>query len=222
MNTPIRSRMKAWQPGLVWLLYAVGLAPATWYFYRGAVGDLGADPVKTFELFLGLWALRFLILTLAVTPLRDLAGVNLIPYRRALGLLCFYYAVFHLSVYLALDQAFDVSALLNDTVKRPFILFGMATVVMLTPLALTSNRASIRKLGKNWIRLHRLIYLAAATAVLHYALSTKLLSPEQVIYITLILLLLLYRGLRPILRERRKPGSQRAAGAAMVNPPLQG
>lgn len=205
MNGQARSRLKAWQPTIIWLTYGLGLLPAVWYFYRGATGDLGADPVKTFELFLGLWALRFLILTLAITPLRELAGWNLIAYRRALGLLCFYYAVFHFTVYLVLDQALDFGALADDILKRPFILFGMATLLLLIPLAATSNRASIRRLGKTWILLHRLIYIAAATTVLHYALSTKVLSFEQWIYITLIMALLLYRSLRPILRTRRTP-----------------
>ena len=199
MATGQTSVLKRWQPQLIWALYAIGLLPAAWAFYLGATGGLGADPVKSFEQLLGLWALRFLILTLAVTPLRERLRINLIPYRRALGLLCFYYAAFHLTAYMVLDQALDLAVVLEDVLKRPFIMFGMAAFLMLLPLAITSNRASIRKLGRNWIRLHRLIYLAAAGALLHYALSTKVLSLEQWIYIGLILALLLYRGLRPLL-----------------------
>ncbi|OJF97651.1 protein-methionine-sulfoxide reductase heme-binding subunit MsrQ [Pararhizobium antarcticum] len=203
MKPTLRSSLKQWQPTLVWLTYAVGLAPAVWYFYLGATGGLGADPVKTFELFLGLWGLRFLILTLAVSPVRDLMGWNFIAYRRALGLLCFYYILLHFTVYLVLDQALDVTAVLNDTLKRPFIMFGMAGLAMLIPLALTSNRFSIRRMGAHWIRLHRLIYIIAACGVLHYALSTKVFSMEQLIYIGLIIALILYRSGRPILRNRK-------------------
>ncbi|WP_426131840.1 protein-methionine-sulfoxide reductase heme-binding subunit MsrQ [Pararhizobium sp. PWRC1-1] len=198
-----RSSWKQWQPALIWATYVAGLAPAVWYFYLGATGGLGADPVKTFELFLGLWGLRFLILTMAVTPVRDLIGWNFIAYRRALGLLCFYYIVLHFTVYLVLDQAMDVTAVVNDTLKRPFIMFGMAGLAMLIPLALTSNRFSIRRMGVNWIRLHRLIYIIAVCGVLHYALSTKIFLMEQLIYIGLIIALILYRSARPILRSRK-------------------
>lgn len=195
---------KRWQPASVWALYAVGLIPAIWQFYLGATGNLGADPVKTFELFLGLWTLRFLILTLAVTPARDLFGWNFLRYRRALGLLTFYYALMHFSVYMILDQALYLQAVVQDVLRRPFIMFGMAGLAMLLPLALTSNSFSIRRMGKNWIWLHRLIYIIAACGVLHYALSTKVLSGEQYFYIGLLLAALLYRSYRPILMQRRK------------------
>lgn len=195
---------KRWQPASVWALYAVGLIPAIWQFYLGATGNLGADPVKTFELFLGLWTLRFLILTLAVTPARDLLGWNFLRYRRALGLLTFYYALMHFSVYMILDQALYLQAVVQDVLRRPFIMFGMAGLAMLLPLALTSNSFSIRRMGKNWIWLHRLIYIIAACGALHYALSTKVLSGEQYLYIGLLLTALLYRSYRPILMQRRK------------------
>lgn len=203
MQPPGRSLLKQWQPALIWATYVVGLAPAVWYFHLGATGGLGADPVKTFELFLGLWGLRFLILTLAVTPVRDLFGWNFIAYRRALGLLCFYYIVLHFTVYLVLDQAMDVTAVMNDTLKRPFIMFGMVGLALLIPLAVTSNRFSIRRMGVNWIRLHRLIYIIAACGVLHYALATKIFSLEQLFYIDVIIALILYRSARPILRNRK-------------------
>lgn len=201
---------KRWQPASVWALYAVGLVPAIWQFHLGATGNLGADPVKTFELFLGLWTLRFLILTLAVTPARDLFGWNFLRYRRALGLLTFYYALMHFSVYMILDQALYLQAVVQDVLRRPFIMFGMAGLAMLLPLALTSNSFSIRSMGKNWIWLHRLIYIIAACGALHYALSTKVLSGEQYFYIGLLLAALLYRSYRPILMQRRK-AARRAA-----------
>lgn len=204
MATATLTLSKRWTSVSVWLVYAVGLVPAAWSFYRGATGGLGADPVKSFELLLGLWTLRFLILTLAVSPLRELGGWSFLRYRRALGLLTFYYAAMHFTVYAVLDQTLMLDAIIADVLKRPFIMFGMAGLVLLVPLAVTSNAASIRKLGPNWIKLHRLVYIIAALGVLHFALSTKVLSLEQYIYIGLILLLILYRAVRPILRERKR------------------
>lgn len=194
---------KRWHSASVWALYAVGLMPAAWTFYLGATDQLGADPVKTFELFLGLWTIRFLILTLAVSPVRDLFGWNYLRYRRALGLLTFYYALMHFTVYMVLDQALDLSAVVSDVLKRPFIMFGMAGLALLVPLAATSNNFSIRRLGPNWVRLHRLVYIVAAAGAVHFALSTKVLSLEQSIYISLLILLILYRSYRPIARSRK-------------------
>ena len=205
---------KRFQPASVWLLYVVGLMPAVYEFYLGASDNLGADPTKTFELFLGLWAIRFLLLTLAITPLRDLGGWNWLRYRRALGLICFYYVVMHFLVYLILDQALIFDLILGDILKRPFIMFGMAGLVMLTALAVTSNKFSIRRMGKNWIWLHRLIYIIAACGALHFALSTKVLSVEQFIYIGLLIVMILYRAYRPILMLRRRGTRQRAPTAA--------
>jgi sulfoxide reductase heme-binding subunit YedZ len=210
---------KRWQPASVWALYAVGLLPAAWTFYLGASDQLGADPVKTFELFLGLWTIRFLILTLAVSPVRDLLGWNYLRYRRALGLLTFYYALMHFTVYMVLDQALDLSAVLDDVLKRPFIMFGMAGLALLVPLAVTSNNFSIRKMGMKWIWLHRLIYIIAAAGALHFALSTKILDLEQYIYVGLIILLILYRSWRPIAKSRKRAtqGRQRGRAAATVS-----
>ncbi|NKK66155.1 protein-methionine-sulfoxide reductase heme-binding subunit MsrQ [Rhizobium leguminosarum bv. viciae] len=207
---------KRWQPASVWLLYVVGLVPAAWTFYLGATDQLGADPVKTFELFLGIWTIRFLIATLAVSPARDLFGWNYLRYRRALGLLTFYYALMHFTVYMVLDQAMDIPAVINDVLKRPFIMFGMAGLAMLIPLALTSNNLSIRRLGKNWIWLHRLVYIIAACGALHFALSTKILDLEQYIYVGLIIALILYRSYRPIARNRQK-GKGRTRNRAVAS-----
>ncbi|MBB4289553.1 sulfoxide reductase heme-binding subunit YedZ [Rhizobium leguminosarum] len=208
---------KRWQPASIWLLYVVGLAPAAWTFYLGATDQLGADPVKTFELFLGIWTIRFLIATLAVSPARELFGWNYLRYRRALGLLTFYYALMHFTVYMVLDQAMDIPAVINDVLKRPFIMFGMAGLAMLIPLALTSNNFSIRRLGKNWIWLHRLVYIIAASGALHFALSTKILDLEQYIYVGLIIALILYRSYRPIARSRKK-GQGRPRNRAVASP----
>jgi len=195
---------KRWQPASVWALYIVGLLPAAWEFYLGATDQLGADAVKTFELFLGLWAIRFLLLTLAVTPARDLFGWNYLRYRRALGLLCFYYALMHLAVYMILDQALDLNTVIADIIKRPFITIGMASLIILIPLAATSNAWSIRRLGRNWVRLHRLVYVAAAGGAIHFILSVKSWPAEPVIYAAIVSILLAWRIVRPsFLRWRR-------------------
>src|SRR5258707_14606542 len=123
------------------------MLPAFWYFYLGVLDQLGADPQKTLERLLGLWALRFLIACLAITPLRRLGGPNLVRYRRAVGLLAFYYAALHLTVYMLLDQGLDLAAVWADIVKRPYITVGMLAFTILAPLAATSHGTMIRPLG---------------------------------------------------------------------------
>lgn len=192
------------QSAVIWGLYVVGFVPAVWTFWLGASDQLGADPVKSFEHFLGVWTIRFLILTLAVTPLRDLDLFNGLRYRRALGLLAFYYAAMHLATYWVLDQALNLSAVWADIVKRPFITFGMLGFTLLVPLAVTSGNWAIRRLGSRWTSLHKLIYPAAALGALHYSMATKVLSVEQSIYIGLLVLLLGYRVVRPRVLEAKK------------------
>jgi sulfoxide reductase heme-binding subunit YedZ len=193
-----------YRPASVWALYAVGLLPGLYAFYLGIFGGLGADPVRAFEHLLGLWALKFLCLGLAVTPLRDLFGINLIGYRRALGLLAFYYVLAHFAVYLTLDRGMILSSIAGDLLKRPYIMLGMAGLLMLIPLALTSNQWSIRRLGQRWNRLHKLTYPILLVAVLHYALSLKVIDPEAAFYIVVTILLLGYRLVRPKIMERRR------------------
>lgn len=188
----------------IWMLYLLGLLPAAWGFWLGATGRLPGNPVKEFEHLLGLWALRFLIATLAVTPLRDLSGISLLRYRRALGLLAFWYALMHFTTYMVLDQFQNVAAIVEDITRRPFITIGMAGLLMLVPLALTSNNWSIRKLGSRWGKLHRLVYVAAAAGALHYAMSVKIVGPQQWIYIAIIALLLAWRPLRPYFNARKR------------------
>lgn len=188
----------------IWALYAIGLAPGLWTFYLGATGQIFGDPVRIFEHLLGLWALRFLCLGLAVTPLRDLAGVNFLPWRRALGLLAFYYALAHFTVYITLDRGLRLNTIADDILKRPYITLGMAGLVMLIPLALTSNRWSIRKLGSGWNRLHRLAYPVLIVGVLHYALSLKVITAEPAFYMLVTVLLIGYRLIRPRLMAARR------------------
>ncbi|NML73902.1 protein-methionine-sulfoxide reductase heme-binding subunit MsrQ [Rhizobium sp. S-51] len=202
------------KPASVWTLYAVGLLPGLYAFYLGIFGGLGADPVRAFEHLLGLWALRFLCLGLAVTPLRDLLGINLISYRRALGLLAFYYVLAHFTVYLTLDRGLIISSILGDIAKRPYIMLGMAGLLMLIPLAATSNRWSIRRLGQNWNRLHKLVYAIAAVAVLHYALSLKAVTAEPAFYIAVVTVLLAYRLVRPKVTEWKRGRRNAPAGGS--------
>ncbi|WJR67131.1 protein-methionine-sulfoxide reductase heme-binding subunit MsrQ [Neorhizobium sp. CSC1952] len=188
----------------VWALYAIGLMPAVWYFYLAATGGLGFNPVKEFEHLLGIWALRFIIATLAVTPLRDLAGINWIRYRRALGLLAFYYVLMHFSVYALLDLRLDLGAVGGDIAKRPYITIGFACLLLLIPLALTSNNWSIRKLQQGWNKLHKLIYLIAIGGAFHYVLAVKSVTLVPFVHVALIVLLLAYRPLRrPFLNWKR-------------------
>jgi len=190
-------------------LYLLGMLPAAWTFYLGLIDQLGADPQKTLERTLGLWALRFLILALAVTPLRRLGVANLVRYRRALGLIAFYYAALHVTVYTVLDQGLDLAAIWADIVKRPYITVGMLAFTLLVPLAITSNAPMIRRLGgAAWQRLHRLVYLAAAAAVLHFIMLVKSWSPELILYAVLI------AGLLAVRLIARRPGAARRPARA--------
>jgi sulfoxide reductase heme-binding subunit YedZ len=190
-------------------VYIVGFIPAFWLFYAGITDQLGADPMRYLEQGLGLWALRFLIATLTITPLRQLFNINLLRYRRALGLLAFYYAALHLLTYLVLDQGLDVAAIVADIVKRPYITIGMATFVILVPLAVTSNNAAIRRMGgQAWAKLHRLVYVAAIGAALHFLLVVKSWPPEPLVYAAIVAVLLGYRLIRSIVKKpspRRRP-----------------
>jgi sulfoxide reductase heme-binding subunit YedZ len=176
-------------------IYILGMVPAVWTFHLGLTNQLGPDPQNTLERTLGLWALRFLIAALAVTPLRRLGGPSLLRYRRAIGLLGFYYAALHLTVYLVLDQGLDLARIWADIVKRPYITVGMLAFTLLVPLAVTSNNAMIRRLGaRAWQRLHRLVYVATAAAALHFVMLVKSWwTVEPALYATLVTVLLLVR-----------------------------
>jgi len=198
----------------VWALYIVGFIPAVSAFYLGATGQLPGNAIKEFEHLLGIWALRFLIATLCITPIRDLFGINWMRYRRALGLLAFWYVVMHFSTYMILDKYLDFASIIADIAKRPFITIGMAGFVMLVPLALTSNNWSIRRLGPRWNRLHKLVYVIAAAGALHFAMSVKVVGPEQMIYIALVAALLVWRLLRSRYNQWRRERARPSYGAA--------
>lgn len=199
-----------------WPVYLLGCVPAILIFYAALTGDLGADPVKSLEREMGEWGLRFIIAGLAVTPLRRLLGINLLKYRRALGLLAYFYVCLHLLAYLVLDQGLDWRAIWTDIVKRPYITFGMAGFLMLLPLAATSWNGAIRRLGgRAWNRLHRLVYPAALAGAVHYILLVKSWPPEPLIYGGIILALL---GLRLNWAWGRYNG--RAGGSARPTAPV--
>lgn len=156
------------------VVWALGVGPALWmgvgFFFDG----LGANPVEALLHLAGRWALILLLLTLTVTPLRRLTGWNrVIRVRRLLGLFSFAYASLHLLVYLGLDQGFAWDYLWEDVVERPFITVGLIAFLLLLPLAVTSTRRWIRRLGKNWQRLHRLAYVAAGLSVVHFYWKVK-------------------------------------------------
>jgi sulfoxide reductase heme-binding subunit YedZ len=166
-----------------WTVYGLGLVPMGVLVWQAQSGALGIDPVKTLERQLGLTALQLLLAGLLVTPLRRWAGVNLIRFRRAIGLLAFLYAALHLLVWVLLDLQLRWSEIGADLVKRPYIIVGMLGLACLVPLALTSNGWSVRRLGAAaWQRLHRLTYVAVLLGALHYLLLVKVWSPEPLLY----------------------------------------
>ena len=203
-------------------IYLLGLMPAVATLYLALVDELGADPMRSLEQTLGQWALRFIVAGLAITPLRRLANLNLVRYRRAVGLLAFYYACLHLVVYALLDQGLDLAAIWQDVAKRPYITIGVLAFALLVPLAATSNNATVKRMGASaWQRLHRLVYPAALAAAVHFVMIVKAWPPEPLIYAALVSGLLLVRlfpgrSRRPLKRAVR--GRQR--GHATAPPPL--
>jgi len=175
-----------------WVVYIVGLLPIPWLLFQAQTGGLGAEPIKALEKELGLLALQLLIAGLAVTPARRYLRLNLIRFRRALGLLAFIYVSLHLLVWLVLDVGI-LSQIWADILKRPYITIGMAGFACLVPLAATSNNFSIRKLGATWRKLHRLTYLAAILAGVHFIWLVKGFQIEPLLYMAAILALLVLR-----------------------------
>ena len=175
-------------------IYTLGMTPAAFAFYYAFTGQLGAEPVKELEKALGLVALRFLVIGLAITPLRKTGGWNLMRYRRAIGLVAFFNAALHILAYVWFDQDLNMAAIWKDLVKRPYITFGMLSFSILVPLAITSNNAMIRRLGAaSWQKLHKLVYIASAAACVHFILLVKAWPPEPLAYAAVTLLLLGWR-----------------------------
>lgn len=156
------------------LIWMVGLAPLTWGVWGVLNDGLGANPIEAILHVSGRWALAFLLLSLAVTPVRRITGWHrVIGLRRLLGLFAFFYAALHFLIYLGVDQGLAWGFIWEDIAERPFITAGFAALLLLVPLAVTSTRGWIRRLGKRWQLLHRLVYPAAALGVLHFYWKVK-------------------------------------------------
>ena len=175
-------------------LFLAALVPVALLVRGVFTQSLGVNPAETIQLQTGRWALKFLLLSLAVTPVRRLTGWNVvIQFRRMLGLFAFFYAVLHFTAYWAFDLTFAFGTMITDVLKRPFIALGFSALVLLVPLAVTSTKGSIRRLGKRWTQLHRLVYVAAVLAVLHFAWKVKVFTGDPVIYAGVLTLLLAFR-----------------------------
>jgi sulfoxide reductase heme-binding subunit YedZ len=176
------------------LVFLLSLVPAAWLVYLLVTGGLGVNPAETLQLETGIWALRFLLAGLAITPLRRLTGWNrLVQYRRMIGLFAFFYAFLHFLSYLVLDQSFALDRMMIDVLKRPFITMGFIAFVLMIPLALTSTKGWIRRLGRRWQTLHRLVYVAAIAAAIHYVWKVKVPLGPPVYYAAAVVLLLGFR-----------------------------
>jgi len=182
-----------------WVVYIGYSLPMFWLFYLAATNQLGQDPVQTLEHEYGEIALQLLIIGLAITPLRRFVGLNLLKFRRAIGLLAFAYVAAHLSVWVFLDLALRWGEMWADIVKRPYITIGMVAFLLMVPLAVTSNNRSIRKLGAKWRSLHKLVYPIAALGTVHYIMVQKVWEAEPIMYLVVILGLV---GLRYVPQQK--------------------
>jgi len=188
----------------VFLLCLVPLGKMLLETFAIAGFSLGANPVEALIHRCGIWGLNFLLITLAVTPLRTLTGWNwLLRFRRMLGLYAFFYILLHFLVYAGLDQRFDLAAIVEDVIERPYITLGMTALLLLLPLAVTSTDSMMRRLGRRWQKLHRLVYPIAILGVWHFYWQVKLDITEPLIYIGILTILL---GFRIVVawRKRRK------------------
>ena len=194
-----------------WPLYVLLPLPGIVAFYQALTGGLGPDPLLALEHMLGQTALQLIILTLLITPIRRWAGVSLLKFRRAIGVVAFVYVVAHFLTWTALDQRFDWAAIWEEIVERPYITIGMVGFLAMIPLAATSNNFSLRRLGSmRWNKLHRLAYLAAAAGALHYLLVVKAWPTEPIVYALIVALLLSFRAWWAANRKPRGPRSPRS------------
>jgi sulfoxide reductase heme-binding subunit YedZ len=200
------------------VLFAASLVPAALLARGLYTGNLGVNPAETLQLETGIWALRFLLASLAITPLRRIFGWNrLVQYRRMLGLYAFFYATLHLATYVVLDRYFDWAGVVEDVAKRPFITLGMLAFALMIPLALTSTKGWIRRLGRTWQTLHRLVYFAALAACLHFIWKVKVVIGEPVYYAAILGMLLVVRVVVS-LRKRSPPAFAKAPAGKPANP----
>lgn len=176
------------------ICFLLCLIPFGILFWQAFTDNLGTNPVETLTHETGQWALRFLLITLSVTPLRKLLKLNwLIKLRRMLGLFVFFYAVLHFITYIWLDQFFDIKEILIDIPKRPFITIGFASFLLLIPLAVTSTNAMQRRLKKKWRTLHKLVYVIPVLVIIHFIWSLKADFSEPFVYALIFSALMLVR-----------------------------
>lgn len=183
----------------VWTVWLACLLPVPALLYAAQTGGLGREPIKALEHELGELALKLLIAGLCVTPMRRFLGVNLLKFRRAIGLLAFTYVILHLLVWAVLDVQI-VSQMWADIVKRPYVTIGMAAFMLMLPLALTSNNRSVRNLGARWHKLHKLTYLICVLGAVHFIWLRKGFQIEPIVYLLVILTLI---GLRMLPNRKR-------------------
>jgi methionine sulfoxide reductase heme-binding subunit len=173
------------------VFFTLSTLPFLWIITNALIGDLGANPVEKITHQTGDWALRLLILTLALTPLKNLTGNNqFVRFRRMAGLFVYFYAFLHFSIWFVADHSLDVVSMYADIIKRPYITLGFIAFTLLTPLAITSNRWSIGKLGKRWKVLHKLVYPILLLAVAHYLWLVKADYLEPIIYAIIAVIVL--------------------------------
>ncbi|MDH5547226.1 MAG: sulfoxide reductase heme-binding subunit YedZ [Gammaproteobacteria bacterium] len=187
-----------WSPKRLFVLkltiFFLSLLPAAQLVYAFFMQKLGANPVETLSHTTGDWALYFLLLTLAITPLRKFTGRHaLVRFRRMLALFAFFYALIHFSIWLVLDHEFVWGAIIKDIIKRPYITFGFLSFILMAPLAITSTNGWMRRLGAQWKRLHRLVYIIAILAILHFIWLVKADFLDPLVYGILLSLLLVLR-----------------------------
>ena len=186
-----------------WSVYLACMVPAALLTAAAFTNRLGPDPGGALVKELGEWSLRLLILGLAISPLRALTGLNLVRFRRVVGLAAFTTVALHLVGYVGLYSQFDLIRILRDILRRPYITIGMAAFAILVPLAVTSTTAMIRRMGpKAWNRLHRLVYAAAILGAVHFVMLVKAWPPEPLIYLAIVLALVGWRAIP----KRRTPG----------------
>lgn len=185
---------KSFWIGLKVFVFMLSLCPFLTLLYETMNQQLGANPIETLHFRLGDWALRFLCLGLAITPLKKITGIkDFIRFRRMLGLFTFFYASLHFLVYIGLDLAFSVEQFVEEVPESPYVLVGLLTYSLLIILALTSTKAMQKRLAHQWQQLHKLVYLAAISAVVHYLWLVKLDLTEPLIYAALVFILLGFR-----------------------------
>ncbi len=184
------------------IIFAVCLIPLGRLVWLGYFEELGANPIEWITRSTGTWALVFLCLTLAMSPMRWITGFSVwIKIRRMLGLFCFFYASMHFVIWLYLDQSLDLQAMFHDVLKRPFITMGFLSLVMLIPLAATSNAWAVRKLGRHWTLLHKLVYVISLTAIAHYWWHKAGKNDLQTVSIYAGILILLLTLRIPVIRR---------------------